>query len=630
MSEAHYPHTPQSHWREALDRGWSVIPLQARGKRALIRWKPYQDKRADWNTVQSWLSQWPDANIGIVTGAISGLVVLDVDGKDGDHSLRRMGTLPDTSVASTARGYHVYFKHPGVPLGNFAGKLPGLDLRADGGYVVGAGATHESGHVYEWITSPEEAAPADAPGWLLELAQEDDDPDPEHPPVGGDGVVVPISRKLLASTRVPDSRERAWALAALDGEVCKVDAAPDGTKHDRLLDSAVALAGLVPHISEDEIEDALFRAIAPRAADRQAAMQTIRDGIAYGVRRPRDIPDKHPSFLLDVGKSPQPEEVPIDVPIRDTVRLVRVWEEDEPEPRAFAIGSLVPDGAVTLFYGDGGQGKSYIALHMAIMSCLGRPFLGYFVEKRAVLYLDAELDDTEFSRRAYKMARGIGMARPPEGLHYLQLPGSLSDPSVQNMVRQAVMASEARFIVMDSLTIGSYAVDAADPSDMIRVLKFLEALGCAVVAIDHIAKPLPGTNLSQYRAYGSVFKGNVARSAIQIIRADGGGLTLLHKKSNFSALSDPVHLALEFEEDLVRVVGLSPDDERLAGVDENLPVIDQVWRELSQYRDGARPEFLAMEMGKSVKTVKNHLTSLSKQNRAHAVGDGTWLADVPF
>jgi hypothetical protein len=247
-----------------------------------------------------------------------------------------------------------------------------------------------------------------------------------------------------------------------------------------------------------------------------------------------------------------------------------------------------------------------------------------------VLFLDAELDDIEFRRRAYKMARGISAPRPPRGLHYLQLPGSLSDPSVQAIVRAAVAESAAGFVILDSLTIGSFAVDAADPSDMIKVVKFLESLGVAVLAIDHIAKPMPGTNLSQYRAYGSVFKGNVARSAIQIVRAEGGGLTLLHKKSNFSALSDPVHLALEFEDDAVRVVGLSPDDDRLVGAEENLPAIDQLYRELAQYRDGARPEFLSMEMGKSIKTVKNQLTALAKQNRARAVGDGTWVAEVPF
>jgi RecA-family ATPase len=311
-----------------------------------------------------------------------------------------------------------------------------------------------------------------------------------------------------------------------------------------------------------------------------------------------------------------------------TPGLTKVWKSDEPEARQFAVAGIVPDGAVTLFYGDGGQGKSYIALALAMLSCMGQPFLGRYVEQRQALYIDAELDVTEFTRRAYKLARGMGVSRPPDGLHYYQLAGSLSEQVVQGRVMAAHRESKAGFVVLDSLSIGSYAADASDASDMIGVLKFLERLGCPVIAIDHIAKPMPGANLSQYRAFGTVFKGNVARSAIQVIKADGGALTLLHKKSNFSALSDPLHLILEFYEDdnSVRVSQITAGDERLAGIEENLPAAEQVLRELAKYPDGARPEFLATELDKSLKTIKNNLSVLHKQNRAYAVGDGTWRA----
>lgn len=315
-----------------------------------------------------------------------------------------------------------------------------------------------------------------------------------------------------------------------------------------------------------------------------------------------------------------------DQPDQPLYRIIKVWEEEEPAPRRFAIQGLVPDEAVTLFYGDGGQGKSYIAMHMACTAAQGRPFLGRFVERRPAIYLDAELDSTEFVRRAYSLARGYGLSRPPEGLHYFNVPGSMSDPTVQEIVRQAVMACEAGFVVFDSLTIGSAAVDSNEAAPMIKVLKFLESLKVAAVAIDHIPKPLPGTNASQYRAYGTVMKGNVARSSIQIVRAEAGGLSLLHKKSNFAALSDPLHLALEFEDNAVSVVSLQPGDSRLDGAEETLSVVDQVLRELSKYDDGARPDFLASELGKSTKTIKNHLSALAGNKKARAVGDGTWIA----
>lgn len=306
--------------------------------------------------------------------------------------------------------------------------------------------------------------------------------------------------------------------------------------------------------------------------------------------------------------------------------VLRAWEADEPPPRRFAVAGLVPDGAVTLLYGDGGQGKSYIALALATVACLGQPFLGRFVEKRRALYIDAELEHTEFMRRAYKIARGYGYVKPPVGLQYLQIVGSVSDRMMQEHIRAKVAESEAEIVIFDSLSIASYGADANDASDMIGVLKFLEGLGCPVLALDHITKPMQGVNLSHYRAFGSVFKGNVARSTIQVIKAEGGALTLLHKKSNFAALSDPLHLILDFQEDTVRVEAISAGDERLAGIEDNLPAVEQVLRELGKHSDGARPEFLSTELGKSLSTIKNHLSALHKQHKAAPTGDGTWRA----
>ena len=83
---------------------------------------------------------------------------------------------------------------------------------------------------------------------------------------------------------------------------------------------------------------------------------------------------------------------------------------------------------VTSLYGDGGQGKSLLAVHLASAVALGRPFLGLPTEARPVLYLDAELDADEFTRRAYGVARGMGESRPPAGLHYLALEWADGEP----------------------------------------------------------------------------------------------------------------------------------------------------------------------------------------------------------
>jgi hypothetical protein len=84
-----------------IGRGWSIIPIRGGDKRPLIRWEPFQQTRADETTALGWFRTWPDVGIGVVTGTVSGLVVLDVDVRHaGDVALEQLerehGRLPTT------------------------------------------------------------------------------------------------------------------------------------------------------------------------------------------------------------------------------------------------------------------------------------------------------------------------------------------------------------------------------------------------------------------------------------------------------------------------------------------------------------------------------------------------------
>ena len=160
-----------------LHRGWSVIPLHKRDKRPAIRWQDFQTVRASEQEVHDWFSRWPDNNVGIVTGAISGLVVLDVDPRHGgEGSLkylnREHGPLLRTLEAMTGGGgYHIYFAHPGGTVRNRVGIAPGIDLRGDGGCIVAPPSVHPSGNHYQWIKGggPGEVALASLPNWLHQM-----------------------------------------------------------------------------------------------------------------------------------------------------------------------------------------------------------------------------------------------------------------------------------------------------------------------------------------------------------------------------------------------------------------------------------------------------------------------------
>ncbi len=131
---------------------FSVIPLR-RDKKPLLAWQEFQGRKPSEEEVEQWFTRWPDANIGIVTGAVSGLVVVDADGAEGLTWMKEH--LPVTSVyVQTGKGYHAYFRHPGGHIANATRIAPEVDIRADGGYVVAPPSVHDNGTVYSWLFTP--------------------------------------------------------------------------------------------------------------------------------------------------------------------------------------------------------------------------------------------------------------------------------------------------------------------------------------------------------------------------------------------------------------------------------------------------------------------------------------------
>lgn len=144
-----------------VKKGFSVIPLCERDKKpALLSWKKYQQVKPTEDALRTAFGNGSSSNIGIVTVAISGLAVVDVD-KPELYEEDSPIILPPTPIVKTGKGLHYYYKYRDGAR-NFQGRedMPGIDLRGDGGYVVAPPSIHPSGHQYQWI---EGAGPDDLP-----------------------------------------------------------------------------------------------------------------------------------------------------------------------------------------------------------------------------------------------------------------------------------------------------------------------------------------------------------------------------------------------------------------------------------------------------------------------------------
>ena len=145
-------------------QGMSVFPT-GRDKKPLIKWEKYQKERATEAQIKEWWVKFPDANIGIVTGAISGIMVVDIDTEEGHDEIQKY--IPESLETPTANtpkgGQHLFFKLPKGELRNNCRTIPGCDLRGEGGYVLACPSVNGNGKGYTWTLSPKLVSFAELP-----------------------------------------------------------------------------------------------------------------------------------------------------------------------------------------------------------------------------------------------------------------------------------------------------------------------------------------------------------------------------------------------------------------------------------------------------------------------------------
>jgi len=222
-------------------------------------------------------------NIGIPTGSVSGFWVLDIDGDDGETTLRgleaRHGSLPRTrEVITSSGGRHLWFKYAG-PLPSTTRRIgAGLDTKSDGGYVIAPPSVHPSGRRYAWSSAGELLV---APEWLVRLARAN----PQS-----------ISERALAGirrsgdfTRHPD----AYGSAALEREIDALAATAVGGRNHALNRTSFRLFQLVGggeldrNLVIDRLIDASRRNGLVNDDGLRSVMGTINSGMRAGLQNPR-------------------------------------------------------------------------------------------------------------------------------------------------------------------------------------------------------------------------------------------------------------------------------------------------------------------------------------------------------
>lgn len=376
--------------------GLSVFPV-GHDKKPLIKgWRDQSTTEA--TSVANFWRVFPNALVGIDCGK-SGLIVIDCDrhgGPDGVEAYNDLvgGEVFEPMVWTPGGGMHVYFRAPGGhSIRNSAGRLaPGIDVRGEGGYVVAPGSTLLDGRSYRsesFEVSRIEALPA----VLLERLI------PEPP------------RKTAASAKPLSAPERAYAQAALERASRTVRVSARGTRNAALNKAAfeigqMAGAGWIDGSRVTAELLAAAYACGLIADDGEAAaLATIASGFGKGLDSPhaelqerRRPTPAHPH---------EPELEALDVngdafcfPLINAASL-----QDKPVPaRSWLVPGLVPNRQVTELDGDGGVGKSLLALQLAVCVATGNKWLGRETRSGGAIYLACEDDLAELHGRLRDIA----------------------------------------------------------------------------------------------------------------------------------------------------------------------------------------------------------------------------------
>jgi len=314
----------------AIAMGVPVFPCDDQ-KRPLTA-HGFKDATANPDEIRRLFTNPRAAMIGMPTGEITGIVVVDVDVKDGRTGMEWLNDnshrLPQTRTIRTGSGgLHIYLRWPGQPIRNSAGKIaPGIDVRGSGGYVV---VPPSPGYAIA-----DDSEVAEVPDWLMPILA---------PPAPPERHTAPAQTPMPSRTHNPDGGTH-YGVAALESECDAIRRAWDGSKHHTLNKAAFSIGGLV---AAGELQEgfaftelsAALSDIRHACKDFRHAQNTLRTAFQDGMRQPRDVPER-------------PAIIPDDKPHPAAALLAKVFArsaEKQKAPLPVAADLMDVPGALKMF-----------------------------------------------------------------------------------------------------------------------------------------------------------------------------------------------------------------------------------------------------------------------------------------
>lgn len=541
-----------------------------------------QPMKAGWQaeatTEEAAIRKWFDVpdppNIGIATGRASCIVVVDLDmkdGKDGCKALAALAAAYGTTLAGSktltvltpSSGLHLVYRvpaHVAAMTGNAGILGEGIDIRAAGNLVVGAGSKIDGRPYRVFVDAPI----ADMPQWLVDAFIESKAPKMEARNLP-DGVEV--------SGDAPHDIAQARAYLA---EVQDIDGYDNAMAIGRRLGDLGILPETAAQLFDDEINP---RLPAGREWDMDELVMKMNDwdkgrenafgsdSYAAKVHDFDELPDDFADLNDELIAAANDNDGQAGILARNTLDIAELSGKPIPK-RNWHVEGWIPGNNVTLLYGDGGTGKSLLAMQLAVATAAERPWLGLPVRPGRVIYLTAEDDGGELHRRIADIAshEDLSLRNLARNLTVVSLVAddpALAVPRDADRIKptslwrelvETIDAFKPKLIILDTLA----DVFAANENGRSLARSFIAQLRAPAIAHDAafvvLAHPsraglaTPGLNAGAGSS-GSTAWHNSVRSRLELARGDEkknpDGRTLTAKKANYSRAGATIPLRWE-------------------------------------------------------------------------------------
>ncbi len=455
-----------------VQHGWPVIPLHtvrdgqctcgrpgcnAPGKHPLLNNWP-EKATTDATVIDQWGTRWPEANVGVITGPTSGLLVLDVDPRnEGQGTLealeREYGALPSTpQVLTGGGGQHYWFLYPNGELhikGRSHALGPGLDVKAAGGFVVAPPSVTKGHYLWEVEHRPDDVPLAELPSWLLERLMEKNKVDRQG--------------NEPAPKKIPEGK-RNDTLTSLAGTMRR-----QGMTEEEITVALLAVnKRCKPPLEEDEV-----RRIAKSITRYPPADEKL-------VEKTTALQGSTPSFDLTTAMIEFKDLVTLEIPER---KRHLAW---------------LSEGSNVMVFGPRGVGKTMMQLALAAALTTRSPLLKWPVTAPVgVLYVDGEMPLDELRNRATAL-----LPKPPEAplcfltsewvYHKLHRDLVLTSEAMRDQIMRILDAHpDIRVVILDNISCLFTGISEDKKQDWEPIAAWLIRLrhrGIATVLVHHAGK----------------------------------------------------------------------------------------------------------------------------------------------